>query len=465
MEMLLAIEKLIKATRTYLNNNDQPPEEKSMAVLLAEERILKAMQTLEEKPETKVSSQYWKPPIYYDDDDDDEEYSIQLLEMGSWIIAELGTGATVLVLDHIVMLLQETDNPGTSMEEYVQFETERALRNGKVYNWETAKYGMVNWCLDEVDIDILRFFEPKFSAIVYNDALKLKPDPSFNQIFNHGIFLENETSSPESIFKDRKSKAERKTLRKRFSKKKKFNILNISEDLFSCDIPSTGNLGFDKRDDCYKIGMENFSKKDPIDAYGNETNEFRGIDNESTIKTFMVEVFTMKLHIGTTSRNRMKNESCNKLKRKSMEFDLSKNGYDWFKFDAPIGKGLDQFCKRWLGKEDIKEELDDGKWSTYVPSEEWKRLELEMILPSNASYECIGEYGLMINDEDLEYMFDYLLATDGPSFMEVEMEEMEGMKYKMAGTPCDRAKKPDKEFDDWARDNGFVDTSGCEDVN
>ncbi|GJX04607.1 hypothetical protein Tco_0190523 [Tanacetum coccineum] len=49
MEMLL--EKLIKATRTYLNN-DQPPEEKSMAVLLAEERILKAMQTLEEKPES-----------------------------------------------------------------------------------------------------------------------------------------------------------------------------------------------------------------------------------------------------------------------------------------------------------------------------------------------------------------------------------------------------------------------------
>ncbi|GKB83036.1 hypothetical protein Tco_0949931 [Tanacetum coccineum] len=88
-----------------------------------------------------------------------------------------------------------------------------------------------------------------------------------------------------------------------------------------------------------------------------------------------------------------------------------------------------------------------------------------MTLPSNASYKCIGEYRLMINDEDLEYMFDYLLAKDGPSFMEVEKEEMKGMKYKMAGTPCDRAEKPDKEFDDWARDNGFVDTSGYEDVN
>ncbi|GJW69491.1 hypothetical protein Tco_0123915 [Tanacetum coccineum] len=79
MEMLL--EKLIKATRTYLNNNDQPPEEKSMPILLAEERILKAMQTLEENPETKVNSQYWKPPIYYDDDDDDEESSIPLRDI------------------------------------------------------------------------------------------------------------------------------------------------------------------------------------------------------------------------------------------------------------------------------------------------------------------------------------------------------------------------------------------------
>ncbi|GKB52508.1 hypothetical protein Tco_0903261 [Tanacetum coccineum] len=115
----------------------------------------------------------------------------------------------------------------------------------------------------------------------------------------------------------------------------------------------------------------------------------------------------------------MENESCNKLKGKSMEFDLSKNDYDWFKFDAPIRKGFDQFCKRWWGKEDIKKELDDGK-----------------------------EYGLMINDDDLEHMFEYLLAKDGPSFMDVEKEEMEGMKSMMIGTPSERAENLDKEFDD-----------------
>ncbi|GJX09669.1 hypothetical protein Tco_0199528 [Tanacetum coccineum] len=95
-EMLLAKEKLIKAIRTCLKNNNQPPKEKSIAVLLAEKSILTVMQTLEEKQidtesllqlskdlqtlgntlnqlkqEEQDSSQYWKPPVYYSDDDDD----------------------------------------------------------------------------------------------------------------------------------------------------------------------------------------------------------------------------------------------------------------------------------------------------------------------------------------------------------------------------------------------------------
>nr|GEY96380.1 hypothetical protein [Tanacetum cinerariifolium] len=49
MKMLLAKEKLIKAIRTCLKNNNQPPEEKSIAILLAEESIVTVMQTLEEK--------------------------------------------------------------------------------------------------------------------------------------------------------------------------------------------------------------------------------------------------------------------------------------------------------------------------------------------------------------------------------------------------------------------------------
>ncbi|GKD02586.1 hypothetical protein Tco_1177560 [Tanacetum coccineum] len=148
MEMLLAIEKLIKATRTYLNNNDQPPEEKSMAVLLAEERILKAMQTLEEKPESmqesllqfskdlqtfdenlnqlkqeeqvdKVSSQYWKPPIFYDDDDDDdEESSIPLREIISELPLSVAITPDLPITDSLIMKDEHLNTiPKTESEE------------------------------------------------------------------------------------------------------------------------------------------------------------------------------------------------------------------------------------------------------------------------------------------------------------------------------------------------------------
>ncbi|GJY90912.1 hypothetical protein Tco_0506108 [Tanacetum coccineum] len=58
-----------------------------------------------------------------------------------------------------------------TMKEYVQFETDRALRNGKVYNWETTTYGKI-W-YDE-DVHYLRFVETEFPVIVYNDALASK---------------------------------------------------------------------------------------------------------------------------------------------------------------------------------------------------------------------------------------------------------------------------------------------------
>ncbi|GJT17895.1 hypothetical protein Tco_0876601 [Tanacetum coccineum] len=65
-------------------------------------------------------------------------------------------------------LLQEMEDHYMTMEEYVQYEIEKALRNGKVYNWETTTYGKIRY-VD--DINDLRFFETKFRYIVYKDAL------------------------------------------------------------------------------------------------------------------------------------------------------------------------------------------------------------------------------------------------------------------------------------------------------
>ncbi|GKA19904.1 hypothetical protein Tco_0699819 [Tanacetum coccineum] len=74
-------------------------------------------------------------------------------------------------------LLQETqyvvtmDDPNITMEEYMRLKEEKAHRCGKVYNWETAKYGKI-W-YDE-DVHHLRSVETEFLAIVFDDAFTSK---------------------------------------------------------------------------------------------------------------------------------------------------------------------------------------------------------------------------------------------------------------------------------------------------
>ncbi|GJT56516.1 hypothetical protein Tco_0991570 [Tanacetum coccineum] len=60
------------------------------------------------------------------------------------------------------------DDPNITMEEYIRLEEEKTQKRGKVFNWETAKYGKI-W-YDE-DVHNLRSVETKFPAIVFNDTL------------------------------------------------------------------------------------------------------------------------------------------------------------------------------------------------------------------------------------------------------------------------------------------------------
>nr|GEY03262.1 hypothetical protein [Tanacetum cinerariifolium] len=69
------------------------------------------------------------------------------------------------------------DDPNVTMEEYIRLEEEKAHKHGKVFNWETAKYGEI-WpsvsCID--DLDFFKDFENEFPAIVYNNAQTSKSD-------------------------------------------------------------------------------------------------------------------------------------------------------------------------------------------------------------------------------------------------------------------------------------------------
>ncbi|GJZ51815.1 hypothetical protein Tco_0606330 [Tanacetum coccineum] len=61
------------------------------------------------------------------------------------------------------------DDPNITMEEYIRLEEEKAQKHGKVFNWETAKYGRI---LHDEDVHDLRSVENKFPAIAFNDSLK-----------------------------------------------------------------------------------------------------------------------------------------------------------------------------------------------------------------------------------------------------------------------------------------------------
>nr|GEU48066.1 ribonuclease H-like domain-containing protein [Tanacetum cinerariifolium] len=60
------------------------------------------------------------------------------------------------------------DDPNITMEEYMRLEEEKAQKHGKVFNWETTKYGKI--CYDK-DVHDLTSVETKFPAIVFNDNL------------------------------------------------------------------------------------------------------------------------------------------------------------------------------------------------------------------------------------------------------------------------------------------------------
>ncbi|GJX84462.1 hypothetical protein Tco_0335236 [Tanacetum coccineum] len=107
------------------------------------------------------------------------------------------------------------DNPDITMEEYVQYETEKALRNNQVYDWETTKYGKI-WYIE--DINYLRFFETKFPAIVYDDALKseleFSSEPTLSSQHVDEVKWKNKTSLSEYDYERYNVITKRKALKK-----------------------------------------------------------------------------------------------------------------------------------------------------------------------------------------------------------------------------------------------------------
>ncbi|GJR48402.1 hypothetical protein Tco_1316505 [Tanacetum coccineum] len=101
------------------------------------------------------------------------------------------------------------DDPNITMEEYIRLEEEKARRRGKVFNWETAKYGKI-W-YDE-DVHDLRSVETEFPAIVLNDSLTSKETPSYeptvsslNDKIDFRISFDESDDEDYTVISDKKS--------------------------------------------------------------------------------------------------------------------------------------------------------------------------------------------------------------------------------------------------------------------
>ncbi|GJT02894.1 hypothetical protein Tco_0824063 [Tanacetum coccineum] len=89
------------------------------------------------------------------------------------------------------------DNPNITMEEYIRLEEEKARWRGKVYNWETAKYGKI-WY--DKDVHDIRSVETEFPAIVFNDELStektLSCEPTGTLVSKNGYDVLDMTPLP-----------------------------------------------------------------------------------------------------------------------------------------------------------------------------------------------------------------------------------------------------------------------------
>ncbi|GJR05570.1 hypothetical protein Tco_0528554 [Tanacetum coccineum] len=79
------------------------------------------------------------------------------------------------------------DDPNITMEEYIRLEEEKARRQGRTFNWQTARYGKMEYY--ENEDDSFTDLETEYLAIVLDDAsdTTLSCEPTVSPLDNNKI--------------------------------------------------------------------------------------------------------------------------------------------------------------------------------------------------------------------------------------------------------------------------------------
>ncbi|GJS83487.1 hypothetical protein Tco_0750028 [Tanacetum coccineum] len=144
------------------------------------------------------------------------------------------------------------------MEEYIRLEEEKACRRGKVFNWETVKYGKI-W-YDE-DVHDLRSVETEFPAIVFNN----------NVTSNETISCEPTVSSLNDEIDSKISFDE--------SDDEDYTVV-FDKNSFSYKIFSTNDLKTDSENDNEKVDKPLFPPPEPTVSCFDDLDFFKDFENE-----------------------------------------------------------------------------------------------------------------------------------------------------------------------------------------
>ncbi|GJQ91023.1 hypothetical protein Tco_0002162 [Tanacetum coccineum] len=151
------------------------------------------------------------------------------------------------------------DDRNITMEEYIRLEEEKARKRGKVFNWETAKYGKI-WY--DKDVHDYRSVENEFPAIVFNDSLTsnetLSCEPTVSSLNDNEIDFR--ISFDESDDED-------------------YTVV-FDKNSFSYKIISTNDLKTDSKNDNEKVNVPLFPSPEPTVSCIDDLDFFKDFENE-----------------------------------------------------------------------------------------------------------------------------------------------------------------------------------------
>ncbi|GJS40881.1 integrase, catalytic region, zinc finger, CCHC-type containing protein [Tanacetum coccineum] len=150
------------------------------------------------------------------------------------------------------------DDPNITMEEYIRLQEEKARRQGRTFDWQTARYDKREYY--ETEDDSFTDLRTEYPAIVLDDIsdATFSREPKVSPLDNNKI--EFTISSDESDDED--------------------YMVVFDENSFSCKIIYVDNLKTDSENENYKVNIPSSPSSELTIDYFNDLDFFKGFENE-----------------------------------------------------------------------------------------------------------------------------------------------------------------------------------------